>query len=1078
MRMISKLRIVLVTVSIVVPAVGGSAAAVQATGGVAVGGTAVTLVTGDRVRVLAKPDGETILGIESAPGRENVGFVRESRADGDLTVVPTDAVSLVEQGRLDPRLFDVSELVRLGYTDAHAMLPLIVSYRHSAAAAGTAAATTTVRELPSINGAAVVRDRARASDFWHWMTSSSEVEKVWLDGVAKPRLDVSVPQIGAPTAWRLGLTGAGVTVGVLDSGIKADHPDLAGKVVEAKDFTGTQPDARDDVGHGTHVAGIIAGTGAASGGRYRGVAPDAKLISGKVCVSYGCPESSVIAGMEWIAPKVRVVNVSLGGESTDGTDPMSQAVNNLTARFGTLFVAAGSNDRSIDLPDPTTSVSSPAVADAALAVGSVSARDATSPFSGSGPRIGDYAVKPDIAAPGESIVSARAPGTAAGDENPVDANYTALSGTSMATAHVAGAAAILLQQHPDWAADRLKPALMSTAKPTAGVFEQGAGRVDVARAVTQRVSAIGGSVNYGFLAWPHNEPVSRTVGYRNDGDSAVTLRLATPDGFTAPDQVVVPAHGTAQVTVSANPAGGSTGLRGARLTATAGDVVVQTALSVFIEPESYNLTVHLVSRASQTSSVVRAVNTETGQAYGIRGGVVRLPKGRYDINALDIAPGSSATLLSRPSLTLDADATVTFDARTGRPVAATVDRPNARFQIGELGIYSATASGDRGSSLSYVAPQDTKLYAVPTTGRVTNHTYAFNFRATLGPVSPESGAGDFVYQLAFLERGRIPADTSYHPRDRELARVDAIYHGQGAPGVGVRADYARFPIPAGIGIYSTRYTYPLPAKRTEFYTASPDVTWEEFLAVAPADLSDDELYISRLSYRPGDYSTAWNRAPMGPAFGQAQDGFGVVRSGTTLQFVLSPLSGNDPSQVTFPPAALTGTTTLLKDDAEIGTSLIPGIGQFTVPDAPGTYTVRVSADRQVPWSVVATHADLEWTFHDTAQGTPLPLLVVRAIGSVDDQSRAPAGRPFPLHLKAQHQPGLPAVRLSALHVEASYDDGRTWTVAPTVHHGGDTGLAVVRNPATPGFVSLRITAQDVDGNSVSQTVIRAYQTTR
>ena len=143
-----------------------------------------------------------------------------------------------------------------------------------------------------------------------------------------------------------------MTVGVLDTGVKADHPDLAGKVLEAKDFTGTRPDASDDLGHGTHVAGIIAGTGGASGGRYRGVAPDAWLISGKVCVAYGCPESAVIAGMEWIAPKVRVVNMSLGGEATDGTDPVSQAVNALSGRYGTLFVAPAGNDRSLDLPEP------------------------------------------------------------------------------------------------------------------------------------------------------------------------------------------------------------------------------------------------------------------------------------------------------------------------------------------------------------------------------------------------------------------------------------------------------------------------------------------------------------------------------------------------------------------------------------------------------------------------------------------------------------------------------------------------------------------------------------------------------
>jgi hypothetical protein len=96
---------------------------------------------------------------------------------------------------------------------------------------------------------------------------------------------------------------------------------------------------------------------------------------------------------------------------------------------------------------------------------------------------------------------------------------------------------------------------------------------------------------------------------------------------------------------------------------------------------------------------------------------------------------------------------------------------------------------------------------------------------------------------------------------------------------------------------------------------------------------------------------------------------------------------------------------------------------------------------------------------------------------VDEQSRAPAGQRFPLLLEAQHQPGAPAVRLRSLRVEASYDDGRTWTVAPVVLSDGDTGRAVLRHPATPGFVSLRVIAQDVDGNSVSQTVIRAYQTT-
>jgi hypothetical protein len=196
-----------------------------------------------------------------------------------------------------------------------------------------------------------------------------------------------------------------------------------------------------------------------------------------------------------------------------------------------------------------------------------------------------------------------------------------------------------------------------------------------------------------------------------------------------------------------------------------------------------------------------------------------------------------------------------------------------------------------------------------------------------------------------------------------------------------------------------------------------------------------------------------------------------------MQVGLSILAGNDPDQATTPAIGLTGTTTLSRDGTEVGTSPVPGFAGFAVPDGPGSYALHITADRQVPWSVVGTHADVEWKFQDTAaSGTLLPLLVVRAIGPVDQQSRAPAGRLFPLVLKAQHQPGLPTVRLGSLRVEASYDDGLTWTVAPTLSWR-DTGLALLRHPATPGFVSLRITASDTAGNSVSQTVIRAYQTT-
>jgi subtilisin family serine protease len=158
----------------------------------------------------------------------------------------------------------------------------------------------TTRYLPSIGGQAVLESAASAGAFWGWLTGggggartsadpgralraarSTGVTKVWLDGRARLFLDESGPQIGLPAARAAGLDGSGVTVAVLDTGIKADHPDLAGRVVEVRDFTETSPEATDDVGHGTHVAGIVAGSGVASGGRYQGVAPAVRLLNGK-----------------------------------------------------------------------------------------------------------------------------------------------------------------------------------------------------------------------------------------------------------------------------------------------------------------------------------------------------------------------------------------------------------------------------------------------------------------------------------------------------------------------------------------------------------------------------------------------------------------------------------------------------------------------------------------------------------------------------------------------------------------------------------------------------------------------------
>jgi hypothetical protein len=255
------------------------------------------------------------------------------------------------------------------------------------------------------------------------------------------------------------------------------------------------------------------------------------------------------------------------------------------------------------------------------------------------------------------------------------------------------------------------------------------------------------------------------------------------------------------------------------------------------------------------------------------------------------------------------------------------------------------------------------------------------------------------------------------------------------------------------------------------------VSFLHLLLVGTADSADSETTFSVRSYRPGRFEVGWNRAPLGPAFGDPDRSWGVTRTGKQLAVAVPLVSVSDHSQYTAPPAAMTGTTTLSRDGSVLGTSARPGFGNFPIPDTPGTYTLHATATRSVPWSVIGTRADVVWTFREpgaAAPVRPLPLLVVRASGQVDDQGRAKANRAHILTLAVQGQPGARAVRLAALQVEASFDNGATWVRVPTIRVG-EGGKAVLQHPAGDGFVSLRVTARDTHDNAVTQTVIRAYQ---
>jgi subtilisin family serine protease len=329
-------------------------------------GTTLTLITGDRVVL----DGTAVVSVEAGPGRGQVGFHAFHR-DGRLHVVPRDAFPALANGKLDLRLFDVTGLVEAGYDDARRdTVPLIITGDRP-----RTAGVQVTRALPTVGAIAANTAKSEATTTFHALVDDPGVKKVWLDGIRKPSLDRSVAQIGAPTAWQAGYTGQGVKVAVLDSGVDQTHPDLAGQEVAERNFT-DDPDNSDLIGHGTHVAATIA----SAGEKYRGVAPDAQILDGKVC-SFDCSESWILAGMQWAVDQgADVVNVSLGGVDSPGLDPLEEAVNALSAQSGTLFViAAGNSGR------PGT-VGSPGSADAALTVGAVDRQDGIADFGWRSPR--------------------------------------------------------------------------------------------------------------------------------------------------------------------------------------------------------------------------------------------------------------------------------------------------------------------------------------------------------------------------------------------------------------------------------------------------------------------------------------------------------------------------------------------------------------------------------------------------------------------------------------------------------------------------------------------------------------------
>ncbi|MGC5007903.1 S8 family peptidase [Streptomyces sp. DT203] len=736
----------------------------------------VTLVTGDKVALTTGPDGKQSVNILSGAGTSK-SFQTSSGQNGDLYVYPEDAMAALASSTVDGELFNVSRMIRDGYGDAKTdEVPAIVDFQGKPTAAALKQKTEDLpgsdseRVMPRLGLSAVHVDKHSAKDFWQavkpaqargrsaqadTVPGTAGVSKLWYDGKAKVALDKSVPQIGAPEAWAKGYDGKGVKVAVLDTGADLNNADIKSEIVQSQSFVNGQT-VQDGHGHGTHVASTIAGSGANSDGKYKGVAPGADLLIGKVLSNSGQgADSSILAGMEWAVDQgADVVSMSLGGTDTPGEDALTNAVNSLSASSNTLFVIAAGNAG----PGEST-LGTPGAADAALTVGAVDKSDALADFSSRGPRLGDMAIKPEITAPGVNIVAARAAGTTMG--TPVDANYTAASGTSMATPHVAGSAAILKQRHPDWTGQRIKEALTAHAKSAADqtVYQQGYGRVDIPAALDPSLE-LSGTADFRVIPWQKGTyPTrSRTLTLHNDAatDTVVTVTAAAKDasGTAVPagtlslsgaglsdDRVTVPAGGTAEVTVTLDNNGLKTGQYGGSVTATSDSgESVHAALGFVTSVEQHDVTLKVTDRFGNTPKALKftlhGMDNNFWQSqtlYDNGTATLSVPLGKYSIEgslySADPAGGAvsyAADLFDVPNVEVsDRDQTFTVDGTTATDLSVKIKGENRPLENGQVTTFIVRDDGTANGHANFsgignlLNLADTRQGAIPSAGATT-----------------------------------------------------------------------------------------------------------------------------------------------------------------------------------------------------------------------------------------------------------------------------------------------------------------------------------------------------------------------
>lgn len=368
------------------------------------------------------------------------------------------------------------------YSSNNNIIPIIISYKNSKKMQEGKISSLSNKvncNLPIVNGCACEMSISAILE----LTADPDVEFICYDAKVFAVMDVAREAVGADLILNTGYTGKDVTVAIIDTGI-SPHADLiypTNRIVGFKDFVNNETRMYDDNGHGTHCAGILAGNGYSSKGKYKGIAPEANILSIKVLDENGNGNTSdILSTVQWIIENkevydTRIINFSLGAiaQNREKRDPLVKAANRAIENNFIVIAAVGNSG-----PLRNT-ILSPATSRYVISVGALDDNrtpelndDVIAEFSSRGPTL-DKIKKPDLIAPGVNITSL---------SNTKLNSYTSLSGTSMSAPMVSGAAALLLNENPDYTHYDIKRKLINAcSRIRASSYEQGAGVLDINR---------------------------------------------------------------------------------------------------------------------------------------------------------------------------------------------------------------------------------------------------------------------------------------------------------------------------------------------------------------------------------------------------------------------------------------------------------------------------------------------------------------------------------------------------------------------------------------------------------------------